>query len=61
MIGCDACPAPNELLVNAVTLSSEILLQDDDGSSKMEMHLLPRQDEATTVVEAHLFPVAVSM
>ena len=59
VIGCDACPAPNELLVNIVMLNFDEAMQDDDGS-KIEVHLLPWQDDTSIVFEAHLYPETVS-
>lgn len=56
VIGCDAFPAPNELLLKADTLSSDEPLQDDDGSLKIDTHLLPWQDETLIVLEVHLYP-----
>ena len=61
VIGCDGGPAPKELLVNTDTLSLDEAIQDEEeDSSKIEVHLLPRQDETSIVSEAHLYPDTAS-
>ena len=47
--------------MNTDTLSlDEAVQEDEDDSSKIEVHLLPRQDETSIVLEAHLYPDTVS-
>lgn len=45
--------------MNAVMLNVDEAIQDVDGS-KIDVHLLPWQDDTSIVFEAHLYPEMAS-